>query len=174
MASLLQEFHEIADFFCVEDSCNWWHSAWTMMREWRRHSVLRLQESSTCLFIPAKRYTWWHNLSFEVQWLPQMKWCKQWPSKRCHLNSNLPECVSQGVQPYTSSDAPIIGSAIGIGPIMGLSGQYRHQQILPITWTDKCACALQNHVLAFLLERCMRTSCGLVKLSWIVLLVSLP
>ena len=53
------------------------------------------------------------------------------------------------------SDAPIIRSVISIGPIMCFSGQYRHRQIVPITWLINDACASQNHVLAILLlERC--------------------
>ena len=66
------------------------------------------------------------------------------------------------------SDALIIGSVIGIWPIVS------SWRILPIKRLINDTCALQNHVLAiFLFERCMSASCYSKKLSKMVLLTSL-
>ena len=62
---------------------------------------------------------------------------------------------------WSTSDAPIIRSAIGIGPIMRFLGSIGIGKFYRLRGPINDACALQNHMLAILfLERCMRARDG--------------
>ena len=61
------------DFSRIKDACNWPRSVYTMTRERRRYSALRLQELSTCLSIPAKRCGTWLMQSFPLKFTDRLE-----------------------------------------------------------------------------------------------------
>ena len=78
----LSEAHRL---LLYKDACHWLRSVWTMTRERRRYSALRLQELSTHSSTPAKCFGTWLTQFFPLKFTDPL----EWSNADCYRQSDL-------------------------------------------------------------------------------------